>query len=69
LAIRRGFRAARFLDGKGKTLRNTIIVVEGTKIARIGGSVPLGAIVYDLTSFTVSPGLDRYGHASLLPLR
>jgi imidazolonepropionase-like amidohydrolase len=51
------------LDGTGKILRNTIIVVEGSKIARIGGSPPPGAITYDLTALTVSPGwIDTHAH-------
>ncbi len=51
------------LDGKGKTLRNTVIVVQGQKISRIGGSVPAGAIVYDLGALTVSPGwIDTHSH-------
>ncbi len=56
-------RTSTLLDGKGKTLQNTIIVVEGSKIARIGGAVPSGAVVYDLTPFTVSPGwIDTHSH-------
>jgi imidazolonepropionase-like amidohydrolase len=50
-------------DGKGKTLHNTTIIVEGSKIARIGGAVPSGAITYDLTALTVSPGfIDTHSH-------
>jgi len=41
------------LDGKGQTLTNTIILIEGSKIARIGRVAPSGAITYDLTGFTV----------------
>ncbi len=56
-------RTSTLFDGKGKTLQNQIIVVEGSKIARLGGSVPAGAIVYDLTAFTVSPGwIDTHSH-------
>src|SRR5262245_26258674 len=51
------------LDGAGKIIRNTIIVVEGSKIARIGGAAPAGAITYDLTGLTVSPGwIDTHAH-------
>jgi imidazolonepropionase-like amidohydrolase len=51
------------LDGKGQTLTNTMIVVEGTRIARIGGAAPSGAIAYDLTGFTVTPGwIDTHAH-------
>jgi imidazolonepropionase-like amidohydrolase len=56
-------KAATILDGKGQVLRNTIIVVEGGKIARIGGAVPPGAITYDLSGLTVSPGwIDAHVH-------
>src|SRR5690349_11723226 len=50
-------------DGKGKTIRNTTIVIEGSKIARIGGPAPSGAISYDLSALTVSPGwIDTHSH-------
>jgi imidazolonepropionase-like amidohydrolase len=56
-------KASTILDGKGQILRNTIIVVEGGKIARIGGAVPPGAITYDLSGLTVSPGwIDAHVH-------
>jgi len=56
-------KASMVLDGKGQVLRNTIIVVEGGKIARIGGTVPPGAITYDLSGLTVSPGwIDAHVH-------
>jgi imidazolonepropionase-like amidohydrolase len=50
-------------DGKGKTLRNTTIVVAGSKILRIGGATPSGAVTYDLTALTVTPGwIDTHAH-------
>jgi imidazolonepropionase-like amidohydrolase len=56
-------KAATVLDGNGQILHNTIIVVEGGKIARIGGNTPVGAITYDLTSLTVTPGwIDTHAH-------
>jgi len=56
-------KASTILDGKGQILRNTIIVIEGGKIARIGGAVPSGAISYDLAGLTVSPGwIDAHVH-------
>ena len=56
-------KASTILDGKGQVLRNTIIVVEGGKIARIGGAAPPGAIAYDLAGLTVSPGwIDAHVH-------
>ena len=56
-------KAATVLDGKGQILRDTIIVVEGSKIVRLGGAVPAGAITYDLTGLTVTPGwIDTHTH-------
>ena len=36
-------KTSTLVDGKGKILHNQIIVVEGQKIARIGGGAPTGA--------------------------
>ncbi len=56
-------KVATALDGKGQIIRNTTIVVEGGKIARIGGDVPTGATTYDLTALTVTPGwIDTHAH-------
>jgi imidazolonepropionase-like amidohydrolase len=56
-------KAATVLDGKGQILRNTIIVVEGGTIARIGGDAPAGAVTYDLTGLTVTAGwIDTHAH-------
>ena len=56
-------KASTVLDGKGKVLHNTIIVIEGGKIARLGGAAPQGAMTYDLTGLTVSPGwIDAHVH-------
>ncbi len=56
-------KASTLFDGKGKTLHNTIVVVEGAKITRVGGTAPSGAITYDLTALTVSPGwIDTHSH-------
>jgi len=56
-------KATMILDGTGQVLRNTIIVVEAGKIARIGGDRPAGAITYDLTGLTVTPGwIDTHAH-------
>jgi imidazolonepropionase-like amidohydrolase len=56
-------KTSTLFDGKGKTLHNTIIVVEGSKITRVGGTAPTGAIMYDLTALTVSPGwIDTHSH-------
>jgi len=56
-------KAATVLDGRGGALRDTVIVVEGGKIARVGGAAPAGAIVYDLHGLTVTPGwIDTHAH-------
>ncbi|HKE27688.1 MAG TPA: amidohydrolase family protein [Bryobacteraceae bacterium] len=56
-------KVATAYDGKGKTIRNTTIVIEGSKIARVGGPVPDGAVTYDLTALTVTPGwIDTHSH-------
>jgi imidazolonepropionase-like amidohydrolase len=56
-------KATTILDGTGQVLRNTTIVIEGGKIARIGGDAPAGAIAYDLTGLTVTPGwIDTHAH-------
>jgi imidazolonepropionase-like amidohydrolase len=56
-------RASTVLDGKGHTLTNTIVIIEGTKVVRIGGAAPSGAITYDLTGLTVTPGwIDTHAH-------
>jgi imidazolonepropionase-like amidohydrolase len=49
-------KATTMLDGKGQVIRDTTIVVEAGKITRIGGTPPPGAIIYDLTGLTVTPG-------------
>ena len=56
-------KVATAYDGRGKTLRNTTVVVEGSKIVRIGGAAPAGAVTYDLTALTVTPGwIDTHSH-------
>src|SRR5215469_16038069 len=51
------------LDGKGKILQSAIIVVEGGKIASVGGTTPQGAITYDLSRLIVLPGwIDAHVH-------
>jgi len=59
-------KTSTLFDGRGRTLHNAIIVVEGTKIARVGGASPSDAITYDLTAFTVSPGwIDTHSHVAV----
>lgn len=49
------------LDGKGKILRNTRIVISGSKIIAIDGKA--SPIDYDLRGFTVMPGwIDAHVH-------
>jgi imidazolonepropionase-like amidohydrolase len=56
-------KATTILDGTGQVLGNTTIVIEGGKIARIGGDASAGAIAYDLTGLTVTPGwIDTHAH-------
>lgn len=56
-------KASTVLDGKGKILHNTTIVIEGGKIASVGGSAPQGAATYDLSKLTVLPGwIDAHVH-------
>lgn len=56
-------KAETILDGKGQVLHSTSIVVEGGKIARVGGDAPKGAITYDLTGLTITPGwIDAHVH-------
>ncbi|HEV2387635.1 MAG TPA: amidohydrolase family protein [Candidatus Acidoferrales bacterium] len=56
-------RAGTVYDGAGKTYHNAIIVVQGSKIVRIGGAVPAGALVYNLAGLTVTPGwIDTHAH-------
>ena len=58
-------RAARVLDGTGRTIPNATVVVRGTRIVSVGPNeaVPAGARVYDLSSLTLLPGLiDAHDH-------
>ncbi len=58
-------RAARVLDGTGRTIPNATIVVRGNRIVSVGANAttPAGARVYDLSSLTLLPGLiDAHDH-------
>ena len=56
-------KASTVLDGKGKILHNTTIVIEGGKITSLGGAAPQGAVTYDLSRLTVLPGwIDAHVH-------
>ncbi|HVM93370.1 MAG TPA: amidohydrolase family protein [Terriglobales bacterium] len=64
-------RAGRLLDVKsGKMLANQTIVIQGDKIASVGGAIetPAGARVIDLSNATVLPGLiDAHTHITFDP--
>jgi imidazolonepropionase-like amidohydrolase len=54
-------RADTVIDGKGATLNNTSIVVQGAKIAKIDPAAQ--GVTYDLRGLTVMPGwIDTHAH-------
>jgi len=58
-------RAARVLDGTGRTIPNATVVVRGSRIVSVGpnAAVEAGARVYDLSTLTLLPGLiDAHDH-------
>ncbi len=57
-------RADRMLDvASGRIVPNAVVVVEGDRIARVGGAVPPDAEVIDLGNVTLVPGLtDLHTH-------
>jgi imidazolonepropionase-like amidohydrolase len=58
-------RAARVLDGTGRTIPNATVVVRGSRIVAVAPNapVPAGARVYDLPTLTLLPGLiDAHAH-------
>ena len=59
-------RAGRVLDGRGAVLENATIVVDRTAIARVErGAAANGSATYDLSRYTVLPGLiDGHAHPS-----
>src|SRR6266404_8997091 len=55
--------ASAVLDGKGRVLRNTRIVIEGSKIVAIDSKA--GPVDYDLRGLTVLPGwIDAHAHVT-----
>ena len=60
-------RAGRLLDGRGAVLANATIVIDGAAITRVdrGGAARAGGVTYDLSRYTVLPGLiDGHAHPS-----
>jgi imidazolonepropionase-like amidohydrolase len=57
-------RAERMLNvASGRIVADAVVVVEGDRIARVGGGVPQGAEVIDLGDVTLVPGLtDLHTH-------
>lgn len=62
LAQRVVLKAGTLLDGKGGSLRDATILVEGSKIASVGSESAEG-VTYDLSDLTVMPGwIDTHVH-------
>ena len=59
-------KAARLFDGTSDAItRNATIVIQGNRIASIGGAIPAGAQVIDLGDATLLPGfIDSHVHLS-----
>src|SRR5512132_555618 len=58
------------VDGSGRDpLPKTQVVVEGERIASVGGARPRGAELLDATGLTVLPGLiDLHAHLGILSI-
>jgi imidazolonepropionase-like amidohydrolase len=57
-------RAGTLLDGKGRTMQNVRITIEGSKIARVEPGAA-GPVDYDLSRMTVMPGwIDTHVHVN-----
>jgi imidazolonepropionase-like amidohydrolase len=61
IAIKAGLLIA---DARKAPAANVVLIIEDGKIASVGGPIPAGAEVIDLTGYTVMPGLMD-GHAHL----
>ncbi len=62
--VRVAIRAGKLLNVRtGEVATNVVIVVEGDRIAAVGGTVPESVQVIDLSSLCVLPGLvDCHAH-------
>src|SRR5260370_1203671 len=59
------YEGVRVIVGDGRVLDNTTLVVSGTKITQVGGTVPAGATRVNLAGKTVMPMLiDTHTHLS-----
>src|SRR5260370_6276912 len=59
------YEGARVIVGDGRVLDNTTLVVNGTKLTQVGGTVPAGATRVNLAGKTVMPMLiDTHTHLS-----
>ena len=56
-------RAGTLIDGRGKTQKNVVLTVRGTKIERIAPFAPGTKVTYDFANYTVLPGfIDTHVH-------
>jgi imidazolonepropionase-like amidohydrolase len=56
-------RAGRVLDGRGRALRDVVIAIRGDRIERIVSATTAGPVTYDLSAFTLMPGMiDTHVH-------
>jgi imidazolonepropionase-like amidohydrolase len=64
LAATKAIRAAKVVDGSGKTIPNAVIVIDNDRIVSVGtGAPPAGVEVIDLGPLTIVPGLiDAHTH-------
>ena len=62
----KAIRAAKVVDGTGKTISNALILVDNDRIVSVGTAAPpAGAEVIDLSRFTIVPGLiDVHTHVT-----